>query len=221
MGMFNLFGKFSNKKWPSISADEIRKRSRILVIDDEDFLYFDLFERNGYNIRKWNDIEDLEKLVNAEYDVILLDIQGIGKDFSPEQGLGVLKYIKEKDPTQIVVAYSAADYFLKYQDFFHIADDTLDKTSDFFVFKTKVDNLLKRRHSMSFYIEKVASKFDEIMLDKEKLAKVTQDAILSGKPGKLASFLDKNDIKNKDLVGWSLQIVNIATSLLRALLTSS
>ena len=83
MGMFNLFGKFSNKKWPSISADEIRKRSRILVIDDEDFLYFDLFERNGYNIRKWNDIEDLEKLVNAEYDVSLLDIQGIGKDFSP------------------------------------------------------------------------------------------------------------------------------------------
>ena len=48
MGMFNLFGKFSNKKWPSISADEIRKRSRILVIDDEDFA-FAAFQRVGWN----------------------------------------------------------------------------------------------------------------------------------------------------------------------------
>jgi CheY-like chemotaxis protein len=90
----------------------MRKRARLLVIDDQEFAYERLFERDGYNLTKWKDIENLEPLENGEYDVILLDIQGVGKQYSEEQGLGILRHIRKSNPTQIVIAYSGDDYKL-------------------------------------------------------------------------------------------------------------
>ena len=44
---------FSKKKqWPNLAIEEIRKRARILVIDDSDFFYLQLFKNDGYTIEK-------------------------------------------------------------------------------------------------------------------------------------------------------------------------
>ena len=50
------------REWPSLSLEEIKKRSRILVIDDNEFFYLELFRNDEYSIDKWDDVEDLSKL---------------------------------------------------------------------------------------------------------------------------------------------------------------
>ncbi len=83
---------FKRPKWPDIPFDEIKKRSRLLVIDDDDFPYQTLFERDGYTLEKWPDVTDLPKLESGYFDILLLDLQGVGRQQSSEQGLGILRH---------------------------------------------------------------------------------------------------------------------------------
>jgi len=65
------FFRRSSAAWPDVPIDEIRKRARIVVIDDTDFLYLQLFKRDGYTVDKWDDVMELQKLESGYYDIIL------------------------------------------------------------------------------------------------------------------------------------------------------
>ncbi len=148
-----LFKK--NYEWPTVDFEEIKKRSRLLVIDDKDFPYLSLFKKEGYLMDKWSDIKELTKLEKSFYDIILLDIQGVGTQISAEQGLGVLKHLKKVSPTQMILAYSDAEWSLKYQEFFDLADSKLPKSADYGDFKRIIDQFLKRRFTLEYYVEKI------------------------------------------------------------------
>jgi len=203
-----MFDFFKRNDWPTKPLEEIRKRARLLVIDDENFIYKDLFTRDGYVIDKWDDVEDLPKLEENYYDVILLDVQGVGKQLSAEQGLGILQHIRKTTPAQIVIAFSNADYSLRYQDFFKLADATLSKGADYVEFKRTVDQLLLQRFSLGFYVAKVSFVIGGAVDDPERLEKETRKAILRKKPGNLKKYLaDKVfDPKTLDLAVGIIEI---------------
>lgn len=214
-----MFGLFKRKKWPSLSFEEIKKRSKIVVIDDDAFTYRSLFKRDGYNIDKWNDINDMNKLENSYYDIILLDIQGVGRDYSQkEQGLGILKHIKQANPTQIIVAYSNADWSLRYQEFFKMADAVLAKNVDYVDFKRTVDDLLQRRFTISFYLDKVVSAVKDDVDNPNQIQKMAEKAILSRSTEKLERYL-KTNVDNAQAITLVISIINsvikIATSIIK------
>lgn len=163
------------------SFEEIKKRAKILVIDDNDFAYAPLFSRDGYTIEKWDDIENLEKLENNYYDLILLDIQGVGQNESEEEGFGILKHIRAKSPAQIVIAFSNADWSLKYQGFFDLADKKLAKNQDYVEFKRTVDDLLTLRFNHNFYLDKIERIQNLSPSEKAKIIQTAQNSMLSGK----------------------------------------
>ena len=66
-----LLNFFKKNKWPNLPWDEIKKRSKILVIDDNEFYYKQLFTKDGYTIEQWHDVEDLSKLEYGHFDLIL------------------------------------------------------------------------------------------------------------------------------------------------------
>jgi CheY-like chemotaxis protein len=173
-----MLSYFKKKKWPKLELDEIRKRSRILVIDDNEFIYQNLFKNDGYTIEKWNDVDDLPKLEKGYFDIVLLDIQGVGKDYSREQGLGILKHLHEVCPSQIVIAYSNADFSLKYQDFFKMADAVLAKSDDYVQFKRTVDRLLGERFTLGFYVNRIEKLVNPYTNDAEKIRALSKKAIL-------------------------------------------
>lgn len=111
--------------WPELSLAEIVKRSRILVVDDQDFPYKELFERDGYQIEKRNDVERMADLEQGAFDLVLLDLHGVGQTQSTEEGLGLLKHVRTANPAQLVIAYSNADWSLRFQPFFELADAVL------------------------------------------------------------------------------------------------
>lgn len=204
-----MFGLRRNKEtWPTLSLEDIKKRARLLVIDDEEFVYRELFKNDGYIIDKWDDIEDLSKLEQNFYDLILLDVQGVGSAISSQQGLGVLRHIRESAPAQLVIAFSNADYSLKYQDFFKLADATLSKGADYVEFKRKVDELLIQRFALGFYVGRIASLLGGSIEDREKLEKETEKAILRKTPGSMRKYLfDKvKEPKTLDIIGTILEV---------------
>lgn len=188
--MFELW-RLTNPQWAQLPVSEIRKRARLLIIDDEEFFYLDLFRKDGYNIEKWNDVKDLPKIESGYYDIILLDIQGIGKKLSQDQGMGILRHIKKACPAQIVVAYSNADFSLKYKEFFDLANKVLAKQADYVDFKRAVDELLGNRFSMGFYVESVAKLAAPHLSDTLKIQKAAEKAIRTRSLESLEKVLQK------------------------------
>ena len=181
---------FWRRQWPQVPFDEIRKRGRLLVIDDQEFPYETLFSRDGYNVNVWRDVEKLTDLDDGKYDLVLLDLQGVGRRDSAEQGFGILKYLRRRSPALLIVAYSNADWGLRYQEFFKLADAVLPKSADYVEFKAKVDDLLRERFSLGFYVSKVLDEAAGYEPDPAHLSALTQAAILKGKPRKLRAHLE-------------------------------
>lgn len=147
------FWKKKKAKWPEIPFEEIRKRAKLLVVDDADFPYLALFKRDKYTIEHWRDIESLPSIERGDFDVVLLDINGVGRKHSADEGLGILRHLKADFPAQIVIAYSNNDWPLSTREFFDKADATLDKRADYVVFRETIDRQLRRRFSLEYYLD--------------------------------------------------------------------
>jgi CheY-like chemotaxis protein len=201
---------FIRPKWPKLPFEDQKKRSRILVIDDEKFEYIPLFQKDGYAIDKWKDlvIEKLTELESGLYDIILLDIQGVGKTFSPDQGLGALKHIKNVNPTQIVIAYSNSDYNLKYQEFFNLANRVIQKSSDYYIFKEAVDKSIRERFSYEYFYALINKEIKEEKNEK-KLEKYIYKSLQKENPMILSKYLIGTNV-SKDIISVVLQIFSFA-----------
>lgn len=208
----DFFGNILGPKWPSVDFIEIKKRARILVVDDSEFHYLGLFDDDDYTIEKWDDVIDLTKMESGYYDLILLDIQNVGKAYSAEQGFGILKHLHQVNPAQIIIAYSDADWSLKYQGFFSMADVSLAKTDDYVVFKRTVDALLIKRFSLDFYIDRVCKVVSLGDQDDGALRKQAAKAILKRNPNLLERYLSKF-VDNKEIMGLALKTTATAVSL--------
>jgi hypothetical protein len=176
--------------WPTVSHEEILKRARILVIDDQDFLYLGLFKRDGYSIEQWSDVDDLTALEKGAFDIILLDLRGVGAEHSADEGLGILQHLRKVSPAQIVVAYSSADLSLAYQPFFENADAVFHKTqNDYVTYKRTVDDLLDRRFSLGFYLDRIGSELGDQASQAPKVRRKARRALESGDSKALARYL--------------------------------
>ncbi len=109
------------------SLDELKANSRILVVDDEPFDYLKALRRNDFKVSAVSDITSTREIELGEYDVVLLDLHGVGASVSAEQGVGLLRHIKEASPAQVVIAYSSASWPLAASEQVKMADIVLDK----------------------------------------------------------------------------------------------
>lgn len=208
--MFGLPSLGRRREWPKFSHEEILKRARLLVIDDSEFPLIKLFKKDGYTITKWNDVKELAQLETASYDLILLDLEGVGRSLSDDQGFGILKHIRATNPTQLVIAYSNQDWSLEYQPFFEEADATLPKTkTDYYEFKRTVDRLLERRFSLDYYVERAQEELQDYSAAAPKARDKVRRAILSGNGERLAKYLNDH-VDDRVVVDRVLQVTQIA-----------
>jgi CheY-like chemotaxis protein len=207
-----MFSVFRKSAWPEIPFEDIKKRARLLVIDDLEFPYEELFKRDGYTIEKWPDVLDLSKLESGAYDIILLDLQGVGRQQSAEQGLGVLRHLRQVAPSQVIIAYSSADWPIKYQEFFRLADEVLAKSSDYVDFKRTVDRLLQQRFSLGFYLSRVRTLVANYVEDNERLDGVVQQSIQRRSPEKLQQYL-QGKVTDPQVINAAANVVRTAIAI--------
>jgi hypothetical protein len=208
--VIGILGRGRARDWPKWSRDEITKRAKLLVIDDSEFPLIKAFRKDGYNVTKWNDVRDLGQLETDSYDLVLLDLEGVGRALSPDQGFGILKHVRETNPTQLVIAYSNQEWSLEYQHFFDEADAALPKTkTDYYEFKRTVDRLLDQRFSLDYYIERAEDELEDYRAAVPKARQKIRQAILTGDGGKLRDYL-QGKVEDKGTVSAVMQITQIA-----------
>lgn len=159
--MFSWFKKKAKKEQPpslvatapTLTLPELIRRTRILVIDDRKTEFpFSFFEKEGYSISYWKDIEDLSKLESGYFDIIVLDINGVGRKLDADaEGAGVLRHLKERNPSQIIVAYSGQAHDPTRIQFFTLADQFVPKPTSALTWKEILDNLIRDKVSVEHY----------------------------------------------------------------------
>lgn len=146
--LFKTEGKLSDY-FQRTSLPELKKRLRILVIDDEPKTFpTEFFRREGYTIESWKKVESMQRLEAGEFHIIVLDIGGVAKELGPEDGIAVLRSLKQTNPEQIIVAFSGQQFDVEKNVFFRLADDTIRKPTDALVCKERIDNLILSRFSV-------------------------------------------------------------------------
>ncbi len=140
---------------PSIQPAQLRKRVKIVVIDDEEESFpYKLLQDDGYTIEWWERVDShkLQRLENGDFDIIILDIQGVADHkLSSSDGIDVLKRIKSVNKHQIVVAFSGHSYDLSKTAFWRLADDALNKPVTVIKCKELLDRLIQEKITLSNY----------------------------------------------------------------------
>ena len=214
--MMSWFHKKRIADLNSPSFDEIRKRTRILVIDDDENSFpHEILKREGYAVDYWERVRDLGRLERGDYDIIFLDIQGVAIEYSRDDGLGILEHLKQVNPGQIVVAFSAHTYDLSKNRFWKLADDSLGKPVDAAAAKRVIDDLIERKRTPAYYWKLIEPVLAQQGLSPKEIASV-EDRIataLEARQAPAAEAAIREMVKNAEtsarLVGIVVKLVGL------------
>lgn len=197
-------------KHKSISDfEELKKRTRILVIDDENSFPVSIFENEGYAVTKWDNVKDYNKLESGYYDIIVLDIKGVAEHLSEDDGIGVLVDLKEKNPSQIIISFSQHSYDLNKVKFFKLADDNITKPSDYLKIKRTIDNLITTQFKPDRYITALKGLLIDNKLSNKDISKINTE---------LSRAITKKEKPNLDK---TLSTINSKTDLVKQVISLS
>jgi len=201
---------------PSLDFEELKKRIRIVLIDDEKGFPLKLFQAEGYAIEHWEKVVSVSygKLESGFYDIIILDIKGVAEEISKEDGLGVLENIKKKNPAQIIIAFSQHSYDLDKTKFFMQADEYIAKPSDFLSIKNSIDNLIVTKFNPSRYIESLHQLLKINGLDKKEIKKLDTNIYKTIKKGNSPNWKEIFEFSktNSDLLK---QVITLGNTILK------
>ncbi|MEW5797607.1 MAG: hypothetical protein AB1728_01250 [Bacteroidota bacterium] len=133
-----------------LTREEIIRRSRILIIDDERPDLIDDLKKAGFAVDYEQDItkENMKILENPLYDLILLDYGNVGKSFGQDQGLSLLRFIKRVNPALVVYTYTSKALDSNQADFYRLTDGVLSKDAGIAESLEKIEEGLRRAHSL-------------------------------------------------------------------------
>lgn len=199
------------------TLEELRKRSRILVIDDQEFPFLGLFKRDTYSIERWPEVENLQKLTDGFFDVILLDIHGVGLVESPRrQGLGIMEHIKNVNPAQAVILYSSKPQSITNRNVLLLADEVLDKSAEYLEYKQAVDQLLLRRYSAEYFIFVMNRELGDAAALTPKAVPRALRALRTGKTEPLRGYLSRS-LRDDQRIDRIINVIGTGAAVLQAI----
>jgi len=197
-----------------LSIEQVRKHARILVIDDHAFPAERTFTRDGYHFERWAAIKNLSQLTDGHYQLILLDVQGVGLAESPlKQGLGILEHIKKTNPAQAVILYSSDTYSVSSSKYIVLADAFLDKSSSYVEYKDQVDRLLLEQATPGYFISRMNQQLGSSATMVPKAVKLASNAFKSGNSSRLDRYL-RTKLPDSGQVDTALKVVSVGISII-------
>ncbi len=139
--MFGFFNKNNNKKYRDKSLAEIKDLSRVLIIDDRRPQLVDDLKREGWRVNYIEDLDSYHSTDLVDSHVICLDILGVGKKLRCENGLGLVKGIKEGYPEKKILLYSSVPSHNIFDESIDLVDKRILKDGQPYQFIRAVEEL--------------------------------------------------------------------------------
>lgn len=160
--MLDMFKKKSLSDIPLVSLENLKKKIKIVVIDDEKNSFpVGSMQDFGFTVEYWDkiNIHKYTRLENNEFDIIILDINGIVdiESLGSKDGLDILKSLKGKNPKQIVVAFSGSTYDISKGEFWKLADSFLKKPINVLDTKEMIETIILNNFSNEQLIKQLES----------------------------------------------------------------
>lgn len=143
------------REFTAEELEQLKLKARIALVDDDEITHVKRLQKDGYNIVDFSDITEIDDFIRRRYHVVILDIQGVGKNLSETSGgWGILKYLKTECPHLVVIMFTGADWSVtKYKHLVDLADDFIGKDLEFLDFKSKLDAGIRKAFSPKFHFE--------------------------------------------------------------------
>lgn len=129
---------------PELGPLKPKELVRILFVDDDTtFKVVKILRADGWrSTRIVKDIASLDDPDIRDTDIFFVDIQGVGKILGfKDEGLGLVRALKERFPRKKVVIYSAEATGDRFHGALRLADDRLSKDADPYEFIRTVSTL--------------------------------------------------------------------------------
>lgn len=135
------------KKEP-LAVDELKRRTRVLFVDDEDFsVSLTTIREAGWNVSQMKDITNFNCEEVKTANIIFMDYMGVGQILTPtEQGIGLIKTLKKRYPEKQVIFYSGHAGFIPGHEIHSIADGWINKHSDAYVYIDQIEASSRKIH---------------------------------------------------------------------------
>ena len=184
--MFEFFSKkYTFNDIPLSDINDLKKRIKIVVIDDnKDSFPIETMQDFGFTLEYWKIIDSnkLKRLEKNEFDIIILDIEGVVEtsELGEKDGLDILKSLKNKNNKQIIIAFSGSTYDVSKGEFWKITDDFLKKPINAFDTKEMLEEIILNNFSINNLInqlKQIINKQIDNQKDIEKLETIIVKAI--------------------------------------------
>lgn len=126
-----MLGFFREKEFAvetNVTRQEIIKKTRIAIIDDDEkLLLIDFLKNQGFSVDHDKEGNDLAKYSTGIYDVIIIDYHGVGADLGNAQGLSLLRFLRKEAVGARLIAYTSRSLTASEADFFKLSHAVLPK----------------------------------------------------------------------------------------------
>lgn len=200
---FGMPKRISELHTPNRTLSKLKREDvKMILIDDEQFPYLDLLKMHKFNIDTLNNITSLSTL--EAYDVILCDINGVGKNFSESyQGAYLVKEIYKRYPFKIIISYTGINFDARYNEYLQYADFSVKKDVESEVWVEKLDMAIEMVSNVEkmwnrirdYLLENDVSLFD-LMLLENNLVRSVEKGQRDGFPSKKLIMNIGSDLKN-------------------------
>lgn len=149
-----MLGFFEKKQISSLVTklprEELLRRSRILIIDDEQPDIITDLKGARFSVDYVPDVDatNMDVIERQLYDLVLLDFGRVGTHFGADEGLSLLRHIKRVNPAIVVLTYTSKALKTEHADFYRLADATLAKDAGIQESLQKIEEGLRKAHSL-------------------------------------------------------------------------
>lgn len=219
MGLFNrIKSNKINKEVNDIRNKdivELRKKIRILIVDDEKYDIYDILKNRGYNIYYKQDINSVIEV--EPFDITIFDIKGVAKEFaSTYEGFGFAKEVKSIYPNKKVICYSGTSDKRIMQEINKI-DGFIDKDTDIDVWASRLDSYIKTYSSIDYQWSIIENQLYKKGLGKESVEELKKNYIKSIETESFVELKETFNLNIKDTKLY-LEILNSIFSLIKIFL---
>lgn len=194
---------------------KLKHKAKIAFVDDEEIPHIKKLNDDGYSIQDYNDIQNIDEFINKKFNIVILDIQGIGKELSSNSGgWKILKYIKTVSPHTVIIMFTGADWSIKdHKEDLKLADDFLSKDLEFLDFKLKLDEAIKKAFSYHYHFDIEKKRIEKLIKNSGDLREIESIVFKYGKD-KSETMKQLNSLKlSSDTIGIVDNFLSIANSI--------